>query len=93
MAQATSTVVTILGADRTGIVAAVATTLAAKDANIVDIRQSVLDDIFSMTMKVVLNEEVASFNEVQEALAADAEALGVQIQIQREEVFKFMYSI
>lgn len=89
----TSTIVTILGADRTGIVAAVASTLASKGANIIDIRQSVLDDIFSMTMKVTIDEDEASFNEVQEALAKNAEELGVQIQIQREEVFKFMYNV
>ncbi len=89
----TNTVVTVLGADRTGIIAAVCTTLAANGANIFDIRQTVLGDIFSMTMKVTLDEDVASFNTVQEALAKDGEKLGVQIQIQREEVFKFMYSI
>lgn len=89
----TSTIVTILGADRTGIVAAVATTLSNKGANIIDIRQSVLGDIFSMTMKVTVDEDKASFNEVQEALAKNAEELGVQIQIQREEVFKFMYNV
>lgn len=92
MAQ-TNTVVSVLGADRTGIIAVVCTTLADNGANIFDIRQTVLGDIFSMTMKVTLDEDVASFNTVQEALDEDAKKLGVQIQIQREEVFKFMYSI
>ena len=57
--MALNTVVTVLGADRTGIIAGVCTTLAANNANIYDIRQTVIDDIFSMTMKVALDEETA----------------------------------
>ena len=91
--KATRTVVTVLGADHTGIVAKVAQTLADNDANIIDIRQNVLDDIFSMTMLVTLDEDATSFNDVQEALDAAGEDLGVQIKIQREDVFKFMYNV
>jgi ACT domain-containing protein len=91
--QATHTVVTVLGGDTKGIVARIATTLSECGANIDDIRQNVLKDIFSMTMLVTLDEDVAGFNEVQERLDADGEALGVQVRIQREDVFKFMYSV
>ena len=89
----TSTIITVLGEDHTGIIAVVATTLAEKGANILDIRQGVLGDIFSMTMKVDLDEDVATFNEVQEALEEDSKKLKMQIQIQREDVFKFMYNV
>ncbi len=91
--QATHTVVTVLGQDTKGIVATIATTLAECGANIDDIQQNVLKDIFSMTMLVTLDEEVAGFNEVQERLEADGERLGLQVRIQREDVFKFMYSV
>lgn len=89
----TRTVVTVLGADHTGIVAHVAQTLADNDANIVDIRQNVLDKIFSMTMLVTLDEDKHGFNEVQDALNAAARELDVQIKIQREDVFNFMYNV
>lgn len=91
--MALKTVVTVLGADRTGIIAGVCTALAANGANIFDIRQTVIDDIFSMTMMVTLDEEVADFNTVLAALQKCSEELGVQIQMQRLEVFKFMYEI
>lgn len=58
-------VISVLGKDRSGIVAAVATTLAECKANIDDISQTLLDDIFSMTMLVTLDTETAGFNEVQ----------------------------
>ena len=52
-----------------------------------------LNDIFSMTMLVTLDEDVASFNKVQELLARDGEALNLQVVIQREDVFEFMYNV
>lgn len=86
-------VISVLGKDRSGIVAAISAVLAEKGANIDDISQTILDEIFSMTMLVRLNTEVADFNTVQEVLAAVGEELGVQVIIQREDVFQFMYKI
>lgn len=86
-------VVSVLGKDRSGIVAEVATALAACGANIDDISQTILDDIFSMTMLTTLDSEKADFNAVQEKLESVGESLGVQIIIQREDVFQFMYKI
>ena len=86
-------VVSVLGKDRSGIVAAVATTLAACNANIDDISQTILDDIFSMTMLTTLDTEKADFNTVQERLAKISDDLGMQIIIQREDVFQYMYKI
>ncbi len=89
----TRTVVTVLGKDRSRIVATIATTLADCGANIDDIQQNVLNDIFSMTMLVTLDEDIATFNEVQERLARDGETLNLQVVIQREDVFEFMYNV
>ncbi|OUO92439.1 hypothetical protein B5F40_00630 [Gordonibacter sp. An230] len=86
-------VVSVLGKDRSGIVAAVATALAECGANIDDISQTILDDIFSMTMLTTLDPEAAGFNSVQERLERVGEGLGVQIIIQREDVFQMMHKI
>lgn len=86
-------VISVLGKDRSGIVAGISKVLAEAGANIDDISQTLLDDIFSMTMLVRLDTEVAGFNEVQEALTREGEELGVQVILQREDVFQFMYKI
>ncbi len=86
-------VISVLGKDRSGIVAAISGALAEKGANIDDISQTILDDIFSMTMLVRLDPATADFNTVQEALKTIGEDLGVQVIIQREDVFQFMYKI
>ena len=86
-------IITVLGSDRSGIVAAVAGTLAAHDVNILDISQTILQGIFTMTMLVDLGASDVDFARVQEELAACAESLGVQITLQREEVFNYMYRL
>ncbi len=88
-------VVSVLGKDRTGIVAAVATVLTECSANIDDISQTILGEgeIFSMTMLVTLAPEACDFNTVQDKLAKVGEDLGLQVIIQREDVFQMMYKV
>jgi ACT domain-containing protein len=78
----------VLGEDRVGIVAAVSAALASNGANIEDIRQTIITGIFSMTMLVTVDEDVSPFDRVQAALAKVEEDLGVQITLQREDVFR-----
>lgn len=89
----TRAILSVLGEDRVGIVADVASALAANDVNIEDIRQSIVGGIFSMTMLVTVHEETQPFEAVQTALAAVAARTGVQITLQREDVFRFMHRI
>jgi ACT domain-containing protein len=42
---------------------------------------------------VTLDTDTAGFNEVQEKLDAEAKRLGVQIVLQRQDVFDYMYKI
>lgn len=89
----TRAILTVLGSDRVGIVAAVATALASAGANIEDIRQSIIDGIFSMTMLVTVDEDASTLAAVQEELAGVAAVLGVQATLQREDVFRTMHRI
>lgn len=86
-------IITVLGSDRSGIVAAVTGVLAMHDANILDISQTILQGIFTMTMLVDLEGANVEFSALQEQLAQLSEELGVQITMQREEVFKYMYRL
>jgi ACT domain-containing protein len=89
----TPAVLSVLGEDRVGIVATISGTLAEAGANIEDIRQTILSGIFSMTMLVTVDEEATAFDVLQERLAADGEKLGMQITLQREDVFRYMHRI
>ena len=86
-------VLSVLGKDRPGIVAAMANTLGDAGANIVDISQTILGDIFSMTMIVAIADDSDVFNSLQENLKTTGEDLGVQTVLQREDVFQYVYKI
>jgi len=89
----TPAILSVLGEDRVGIVAAVSRTLAEAHANIEDIRQTIISGIFSMTMLVTVDEDTVGFDALQSRLAEIGTDLGVQITLQREDVFRYMHRI
>lgn len=89
----TPAILSVLGEDRVGIVATVSRVLADAHANIEDIRQSIIGGIFSMTMLVTVDEDATPFDELQQRLASAAEELGLQITLQREDVFRYMHRV
>ncbi len=86
-------VLTVLGSDRSGIVAKVTGVLALHNINILDISQTILQGVFTMTMIVDLSPSDTSFKEVSEELGALSKEIAVQITFQREDVFNFMYRL
>lgn len=86
-------VISVLGDDRPGIVAGVSTVLAKHKVNIEDITQTVLQDTFTMTMIVDINEADASFDDIKTELISLDEKLGVQTLVQKEELFNYMYRL
>jgi ACT domain-containing protein len=89
----TRAILSVLGEDRVGIVAGVSGVLAESGANIEDIRQTIIAGVFSMTMLVTVDEERTPLETVQARLATLAEELGLQITLQREDVFRYMHRI
>lgn len=87
-------IVTIVGLDRVGIIAGIANALADADVNILDISQSVMrDEFFTMIMMVDLNTSKLPFEEISARLKKKGEALAVQVEIQREDIFKAMHRV
>ncbi len=89
----TRAILSVLGEDRVGIVAAVSAVLADAGTNIEDIRQTILSGVFSMTMLVTVDEDRTPFEAVQARLAAVGNDLGLQITLQREDVFRYMHRV
>ena len=86
-------IITVLGSDRSGIVAEVAGTLAEHDANILDISQTIVSGLFSMIMIVDISSDACSFDALKTELDALGDRISVQIRIQRSEIFEAMHQI
>ncbi len=86
-------IVTVIGKDRSGIIAAVCTLLAENKINILDISQTVMEDFFTMTMLIDMKECVVPFAEISEKLGAKGEEMNLSIRVQREDIFDKMHRI
>lgn len=86
-------IVTVLGKDTVGIIAAVCALLSQHNVNVLDISQTILQEYFTMFMMVDLTSCDVPFAD----LAADLEQAGAErglsIRIQREDIFNAMHRI
>ncbi len=85
--------VTVVGQDRVGIIAAVCGCLAKYNVNILDISQTILQGNFTMVMAVDVSGAAADFGTLGTALRELGEGMGLSIRIQREEIFNAMHTI
>ena len=86
-------IVTVIGEDKVGIIANVSTLLAEANANIVDISQTTLREFFTMIMLIDMEKASVPFDELKRRLNAKGEAMGLKIDAQHEDVFKFMHRV
>ncbi len=86
-------IITVIGFDKVGIIAGVSGLMARLNANILDINQTVFGTNFIMAMYVDLTEMNVSFKELKEELDKIGESIGVNVRIQREEIFNAMHRL
>lgn len=87
------TVITVIGKDTVGIIAAVCSYLADNNVNILDITQTTLREYFNMMMIVDINNCNVPFSELRDGLTAVGKSLGLEIKCQKEEIFNQMHRI
>jgi ACT domain-containing protein len=83
-------VVTVIGKDKPGIIAGVSNTLAEHHINILDVSQTIMSDIFTMSMLINLEKLDEEYNKLQDDLNGLGKQLNVEIHMQREEIFNAM---
>ena len=86
-------VITVLGKNRPGIGAGVMSILSEANVDIRDITQSIIEDIFTMTLLADVSSATLDFTQLQEEFVSAGETLGVTVEMQREDVFQFMYRL
>ena len=86
-------VLTVVGKDKTGIIAKVSTMLAERGVNVLDISQTILEDYFAMIMLVDLKKSTLPLAELADECANLGKEIGMSIHVQHEDVFNAMHSI
>ena len=86
-------VITVIGADRVGIVAGVAKLLAKENINILDISQTILDGIFDMVLICDMENANGSLKQIQDEMGELGKELGVDVRAQLADIFYAMHRI
>ncbi len=86
-------IVTVMGIDKPGIIAKVSTCLFEHGVNILDINQTIMENIFTMVMLVELGEGSGDSAAVLCELEKIGSEIDVDIRMQNEEIFNSMHRI
>lgn len=84
-------VITVVGKDTVGILAKVSTVCSEYDTNIVEVSQSVLQDMFAMIMLVELGKK--NFGELSSTLEKLGDENNLKIHSMHEDIFNSMHKI
>jgi len=86
-------IITVIGPDRVGIIAAVSAVLAENDINILDISQTVMQEYFVMVLVADMSKSRVDLVKLKDLLTEKGKELQVRIDAQHEDVFNFMHRI
>ena len=86
-------IVSVFAQDSKGITAYVTSLLAQNEINILDISQTLMQEYFAMIMLVDLADCPLPFHELSDFLKAKGIERGLDIHIQRQDIFEAMHRI
>ena len=86
-------IVSVISKDRIGIIADVCVLLRDMKVNVLDLSQTIMDDMFTMVTLVDTATSDMTFDQIQENLTQEGEKLGLAIRIQRQDIFDAMHRI
>ena len=86
-------VVAVIGKDTVGILAKVSTICAECNANVMDVTQTIMQDLFAMTMLIDITKCKDEYNVLADRLKECGEEMGLQIHVMHEDIFKSMHTI
>lgn len=86
-------VITVIGKDSVGILAKVSEACSKADVNIVEVTQSVLQDMFAMIMLVEIDKSNIGFEQLRTKLKAVGESTNTKVHVMHEDIFNSMHRI
>ena len=86
-------VLTVVGKDKVGIIAAVSKALADANVNILDLSQTTMEKIFTMIVLVDVADITVPFDQLAEMMKNLGDSMQLKIQLQHESIFDSMHQI
>ncbi|MFI3325729.1 MAG: ACT domain-containing protein [Clostridia bacterium] len=86
-------VITVLGKDMVGILAKVSNVCADNGVNVVEVTQSIMQDLFAMIMVVEIDNSKIPFSDLNDELVKLGDEIGLKIHVMHEDIFNSMHKI
>ncbi|MCL2036210.1 MAG: ACT domain-containing protein [Oscillospiraceae bacterium] len=86
-------VITVTGKDAVGILAKVTAACAEANVNILDMSQTIMQDLFVMTMLADISQCNTEFTELSDKLAECGRKMAMEIHVMHEDIFNSMHRI
>lgn len=86
-------VVAVIGKDTVGILAKVSGICAEFKANVMDVTQTIMQDLFAMTMLIDISKLTIDYIDFAEKLKNAGTDMGLEIHVMHEDIFNSMHKI
>lgn len=86
-------VITVIGKDSVGILAKVSNICADHKANVIDVTQTVMQDLFAMIMLTDISGMSSEFSVLVDEMKKLGNELGLSIHVMHEDIFNSMHKI
>ena len=86
-------IITVLGKDMVGILAKVTAVCAERNANVLEVTQSIMQDMFAMIMMIDVSKLNIPFADLSDELVDLGEGMGLKIHVMHEDIFNSMHRI
>ena len=86
-------VITVTGKDMVGILAKISTECCNHNINVLEVTQSILQDMFAMIMMVDISKSDIPFTEFSDMLGKIGTDMGLSIHAMHEDIFNAMHTI
>lgn len=86
-------VITVIGKDTVGILAKVSSICSNYNANVTEVTQTVVQDLFAMIMLVDISNMSSPFLSLNDEMSSIAKKLSLSINVMHEDIFNSMHTI
>lgn len=87
------TIISVIGEDKVGIISKVSAVCSEHKVNIIDISQSIMQNLFVMVMMTDIENINCSLIDFKEEMKNLSNELGLDIRVMHEDVFNAMHRI
>ena len=86
-------VITVIGKDMVGILSSISSACAQHNANITEVTQTIMQDLFAMIMLADISSLNCEFHVLVNDMKALGDKMGLSVHVMHEDIFDSMHRI